>query len=569
MNTLRYLLLSFLFFIIFVAQSYGQGITVTFSPQPRFFQGFGNVTVGKTKDQIITIKNSATSAGTVTCSITGPATTSYKIIGSTSFSVAPGVTDTLTVRFQPTTLGLFRDTINIDTNAALTNTVRYALSGTGVAPDTNPKISVTTGGFGTFVSFGNVTVGKNTQKTFTIKNVSDTIRTLTGTITPPSTSRYSLISGGGPFSLDTGMSVTVTLEFKPDTVAQFLTDSVFVNSNASSPNNRIKVTLFGTGLKPTPFPRMTIGGVFGGAINFRTDTVGKSPRTATMTITNTSDSARTLTGSVGSVNPPFSILSGGGAFSLDSGKAVTVQLQFQTLAVGTFNDTLRITANTDSTTPPAPIPLVGVGFAITGAHITVQPAFLNFGTVNLGTSPTLATMIKNHGETITDTLTGTVIAPSLPFSITSGGGSFALQQMDSLRISVQCSATKTGSYNDSIIINSNSNDNAKHVIIKLTAIVSGTGGVKVDGPATNFITAVPNPFTGKTAISFLLGEALPVSMRVFDITGKQVYRSIENIYPAGVQQIEWNAHGLTEGTYLCVLNIGNKTQSIRVILSKQ
>jgi hypothetical protein len=276
-----------------------------------------------------------------------------------------------------------------------------------------------------------------------------------------------------------------------------------------------------------------------------------------------------LTGSVGSVNPPFSILSGGGAFSLDSGKALTVQLQFQTLAVGTFNDTLRITANTDSTTPPAPIPLVGVGFAITGAHITVQPAFLNFGTVNLGTSPTLATMIKNHGETITDTLTGTVIAPSLPFSITSGGGSFALQQMDSLRISVQCSATKTGSYNDSIIINSNSNDNAKHIIIKLTAIVSGTGGVKVDGPATNFITAVPNPFTGKTAISFLLGEALPVSMRVFDITGKQVYRSIENIYPAGVQQIEWNAHGLTEGTYLCVLNIGNKTQSIRVILSKQ
>ncbi|MFI5264466.1 MAG: choice-of-anchor D domain-containing protein, partial [Candidatus Kapaibacterium sp.] len=479
---------------------------------------------------------------------------------------------TIIVRFHPTSIGLVKDSINIDTNVALTNALKYALSGTGIAPDTNPKISVTVGagGFGAYLSFGNVTIGKNSQKTFIIKNISDTIRKLTGTITAPLTSRFSIVSGGGPFSLDTGMSVTVTVQFKPDTAAQNLTDSIFVGSNATSPNNRIKVTIFGTGVKPTLFPRMTIGGIFGAGVNFRTDTIGKTPRTASITITNTSDSARTLTGTVASVNSPFSVLSGGGAFSLDSGKSITVQLQFQTTAVGIFYDTLRITANTDPTTPPAPVALVGTGYAITGAHISVQPIALNFGTNSQHNgSVSLTATIHNLADSTMDTLTGTISPPGSPFTATPGSGKFSLLQNDSMLIAVQFSTNIAGKFQDSIVITSNSNDNSKRLVIRLTGTVVSLGVNSGNASSLNSITTMPNPFKGKTTISFSLAEALPVSMKVFDILGKQVYASHENIYSAGVHQIEWNAAGVTDGTYVCVLSTGKETRSIHLILSKQ
>jgi hypothetical protein len=93
--------------------------------------------------------------------------------------------------------------------------------------------------------------------------------------------------------------------------------------------------------------------------------------------------------------------------------------------------------------------------------------------------------------------------------------------------------------------------------------------VKDGKPTMNFITAMPNPFTRKTAISFSLDEVSPVSMKVYDMLGKEVFTSSENIYTAGVQQIELNAGGLADGAYLCVLRIGNETRSIRVLINKQ
>ena len=70
---------------------------------------------------------------------------------------------------------------------------------------------------------------------------------------------------------------------------------------------------------------------------------------------------------------------------------------------------------------------------------------------------------------------------------------------------------------------SNSNDNANIFYLVLTGVVSPSGAV-VDGAlTTNFIAAMPNPFSGKTAISFSLEEAAPVSMKIFDMLGKEVY----------------------------------------------
>lgn len=567
---MRYILLLVLSLFSFISESYGQGIKATFSPSSRFFPGYGNVTIGKFKDQTITIKNDSSSTGTLVCAVSGPSRTDYSVIGPTSFGVNVGQTYSLTIRFQPTSAGPFRDTIyvahNADTSITLTNPVRYILNGTGVVPDTFPKITVTTGSFGTFLNIGNVTVGKTKTATFTIKNTSDTIRTLTGNVSLPATSRFSIISGGGAFSLDTGKLHSVTLSFAPDTVANFLQDSIIITSNANSPNNRIKVTVFGNGIKNDTFPQIALSGIQMGNLNFRNDTLPNT-KTLTFTMRNTSDSLRTLTGSVQSPGSPFAITSGAGAFSLDSGMTKLVTVTFTPTKAGVFADTIIITTNSDAPNQLIKIPLTGVGVVISGPRISVSPPTLNFGTLNLNAPiiPLTAT-IKNLSDSVKDTLTGTVAMPNLPFTITSGSGNFNLAHNDSLHIIVQMATDKSGTFKDSIIITSNSNDNSKRFVIRLSGFVAIVGVVKSGDPQyVNFITSMPNPFNGKVAIGFSLNEISPVSLNIYDMTGKEVFFVGEHLYQAGVQQIEWNANAMASGAYLCLLHIGKETRSIRVI----
>ena len=90
----------------------------------------------------------------------------------------------------------------------------------------------------------------------------------------------------------------------------------------------------------------------------------------------------------------------------------------------------------------------------------------------------------------------------------------------------------------------------------------------VGKPVMEYIAVIPNPFSSITRINFSLTEAIPVSMRVFDMLGKEVFSSPEKMYAAGTGEIEWNANGLGNGTYLCVLKIGSEMRSVRVVLDK-
>ncbi|MDP4219458.1 MAG: choice-of-anchor D domain-containing protein [Bacteroidota bacterium] len=566
---MRYILLAVFSLISFTPASYAQGIKVSFSPSSRFFPGFGNVSIGKSKDQTIIIKNADTSTGALNCSITGPTGNGFSFSGPASFSIGVGQSDTLILHFAPQVAGLVRDTIyishNADTSFSLKNPVRYALSGTGVAADTFPKITVNTG-FGGFFNVGTTPVGRTISASFTIRNTSDTIRTLTGNVGQTFTSRFSVTTGAGAFSLDTGNVQTVTVSFTPDTAAQFLVDSIIITSNAASPNNRIKITIIGSGTKASPFPQISIGGLQGGIINFRNDTIPKT-KTAVFTIRNTSDSLRTLTGSVSTPGSPFAITSGSGAFSLDSGQTKTVTVTFAPTTAGLFRDTIIITTNSDAANQLIKIPLSGTGVIVAGPRISVQPLSINFGNLTQGGSaPSFAATIKNIADSATDTLRGSITQPGMPFSITSGSGDFTLAQNDSVRLIIQMATDNAGTFKDSIVILSNSNDNAKRFVLRLSGTVLGLG-VK-DGATRFLMTAAPNPFNNRTAIGFTLDEASTVSLKIVDVLGKEVFSASPQQHPAGPCEIEWNASGVQSGSYTCLLTIGKETHSLRIILEK-
>jgi photosystem II stability/assembly factor-like uncharacterized protein len=88
---------------------------------------FGNVGVGQTRSDTIRITNSGTGPLVVTSVTTG---TSRFAPGRTSFTIAPGSSDTLSVTFAPTAAQTYTDTLQINSNA-VGGPLQVPLNGSG------------------------------------------------------------------------------------------------------------------------------------------------------------------------------------------------------------------------------------------------------------------------------------------------------------------------------------------------------------------------------------------------------------------------------------------------------
>ncbi len=82
------------------------------------------------------------------------------------------------------------------------------------------------------------------------------------------------------------------------------------------------------------------------------------------------------------------------------------------------------------------------------------------------------------------------------------------------------------------------------------------------------ISAYPNPFNPATMITYSIPQSGKVSLKVFDLLGRQVALLAEEIKPAGTHQIAFHGDDLASGIYLVRMESGSKTESVKVILLK-
>jgi len=76
-------------------------------------------------------------------------------------------------------------------------------------------------------------------------------------------------------------------------------------------------------------------------------------------------------------------------------------------------------------------------------------------------------------------------------------------------------------------------------------------------PVSEFILQqnYPNPFNSQTRIEYRLPENSFVNLEVYDILGQRIKTLVSENKPAGSHSIEFNADGLTAGTYIyCLFN---------------
>lgn len=78
----------------------------------------------------------------------------------------------------------------------------------------------------------------------------------------------------------------------------------------------------------------------------------------------------------------------------------------------------------------------------------------------------------------------------------------------------------------------------------------------------------PNPFNPKTTISYSLPQHSFVTLRVYDILGKEVAILINGEQSAGNYSIDFSGNNLTSGTYIYRLNAGGQIATKKMILMK-
>ena len=103
------------------------------------------------------------------------------------------------------------------------------------------------------------------------------------------------------------------------------------------------------------------------------------------------------------------------------------------------------------------------------------------------------------------------------------------------------------------------------VVISLTGL--GAGGLE---PISTYklFNNYPNPFNPSTKIKYSVANKSFVSLKVYDISGKEVASIVNREQSAGEYEVDFNAAELSSGVYLYKLQAGSFVETKKMILLK-
>ncbi len=120
---------------------------------------------------------------------------------------------------------------------------------------------------------------------------------------------------------------------------------------------------------------------------------------------------------------------------------------------------------------------------------------------------------------------------------------------------------------DRMTVNSEGDDDV--FIVKLIQPLSGIHSRWTVMPLTPFLGQnYPNPFNPSTTIQFHLPKPIFVSIKIYDLLGKEVETLISEYRHAGEYKVEWNPVGFPSGMYLYRLEAGDFVETRKLILQK-
>jgi hypothetical protein len=78
--------------------------------------------------------------------------------------------------------------------------------------------------------------------------------------------------------------------------------------------------------------------------------------------------------------------------------------------------------------------------------------------------------------------------------------------------------------------------------------------------------AYPNPFNPTTMVPFALSQPAKVSLKVYDLLGREVITLVDGMMEAGEHQAMWDGHTAGSGVYFVVMRTANMQQARKLVL---
>jgi hypothetical protein len=78
----------------------------------------------------------------------------------------------------------------------------------------------------------------------------------------------------------------------------------------------------------------------------------------------------------------------------------------------------------------------------------------------------------------------------------------------------------------------------------------------------------PNPFNPSTVIRFEIPEAAYVTLKIFDLVGREIATLVDAVRAPGVYSVRWDASALPSGVYFYTLRAGERLASMKMTLMR-
>lgn len=80
--------------------------------------------------------------------------------------------------------------------------------------------------------------------------------------------------------------------------------------------------------------------------------------------------------------------------------------------------------------------------------------------------------------------------------------------------------------------------------------------------------ATPNPFNPTTTLKYNVNKAMSVSLKIYDVSGREVANIVNGMKSAGLHSVEFDGSGLSSGFYFAVMNAEGFSQTQKLLLIK-
>jgi hypothetical protein len=135
-------------------------------------------------------------------------------------------------------------------------------------------------------------------------------------------------------------------------------------------------------------------------------------------------------------------------------------------------------------------------------------------------------------------------------------------------------------------VTSSITDNHLHLLNAKGVGTNQLSEIQLVGDGTNLVTSVahdstpgqpsefklcanfPNPFNPSTMIVFYMPRNEHVTLKIYDLAGREIETLVEGEVPPGEHRMQWNAQGLASGVYLCRMTAKSFSQSIKLLYQK-